>query len=108
MNTYNETRCEEDSRKAMEHINQQNAARKAAEADRNKAKAEERKKTRRKEMLRYIAACAVTVVAIAALFHCTDAKLIAPVLAVPATYIGTGYFGWCLHKVVAIFKKGAC
>ncbi len=108
MNTYNETKYEEDSRKAMEHINQQNAARKAADADRNKAMAEERKKMRRNAIIRYIATCAATAAAVAAVFHCKDANLIAPVLAVPATYIGTGYFGWCLHKVVAIFQKGAC
>lgn len=106
--TYNDAEHEQDSRRMMERINKQRTDHEAAEQGRSKEKTAEREKTRRKEMCRYIAACAATAAAVTAVLCFMNADLIAPVLAFPASYIGTGYFGWCLHKVVAIFKKGAC
>ena len=106
--TYNEAEHEQDSRRMMEHISKNKANCEAAEQGRNKEQAAEQEKTRRKAMRRNIAACAVTLLAIAAVVRWMNAGLIDPDLALPATYSGTGYFGWALHKVVAFIKKEVC
>ena len=104
--TYNEAEHEQDSRRMMEHISQHKASCEAAAQGRSKEQTAEREKTRRKEMCHYIAASAATVATGVAVMCCMNAGLIAPVLAIPATYIFACHLGWCLCKVSHYIKKG--
>ena len=104
--TYNEAAHEQDSSRMMAHINQQSAEHEAAEEGRSQKKMEDRWKMRRAALSRYTTRCAATLLIIAALFYAMHTDLIAPVLAIPATYLGTGYFGWCFCKTIRLFKKG--
>lgn len=91
----------------MERINKRHNDQKTAEAGRSKEKTAEYKKMCNAAMFGYTARCAVTALVCAALYRAMNTDLIAPVLAVPVTYIGMAYFGWCLCKVYGFFKKGA-
>ena len=102
---YTEAAHEQDTNRMMEHINQQNATQEAAQEGRSREQREERVKTYRCKMWRYVGHSAATAATWILLAMAMSAELIAPVLAVPATYICTCYFGWCLCKVTHYFKK---
>ena len=103
--TYNEAEHEQDSRKMMERINNRKTDCEAAEQGASREKAAEQEKTRIKRMCLYIAACLATALSISAVFNWMVDGLIDPVLALPATYIGTGCLGWLLCKAAACFKR---
>ena len=101
--------CEADFDAAMmEAIDKRHIDQKAAEAGRTKEKTEEYKMMRNAATLRHSVHIAATALIFLALFRAMSAGLISPILAIPATYICAGYFGWCACKVFGIFKKGAC
>lgn len=103
--TYNEAEYEQDSIRIMELIDQRKAERVAEERDTSQKRNEERAEEYRNRMFHYIGRSA----AVAAIGFLLDtamaAELIAPVLAVPATYICACYFGWCLSKTVRYAKR---
>lgn len=94
-------------REMTETINKRHNDQKTVEAGRTKEKTEEYKKMCNSAMFRYSARCVVVALICAALYRCMTAELIAPILAVPATYIGSVYFGWSFCKAYGYFKKGA-
>lgn len=103
--TYNEAAHEQDTNRMMEHINQQNATHEAVREDRTAKQMEEKEKMHRCKMFRYAGRGAATAAAWILLAIAMNAELIAPVLAIPATYICALYFGWCLCKFARYAKR---
>ena len=99
---YNE---EEDSRRMIEHINQQSAAQQADTGSVSQKQAEERVKTYRKNMWRSVGRVALTAAINVGLYFAVKHDLIASVLAVPASYICMFFTGWYLCKWHGFYKK---
>ena len=104
-NVYNEAEHESDSRRMMEHINQRNATYEAEEEGRSQKQMEERVKTYRKSLWRYIGRIALIGAAGIALHFAMKNDLISPLLVTPVSYVCTYYSGWCLCKVIGFYKK---
>lgn len=90
----------------FDHINRNNAVRKAADADKEREQAAAGEKTRRERKSRYIVKSAATLLTIIAVCAASVADLLSVFIAFPATVLCTVYFGYCLGAAQT-FHKGS-